>query len=252
MCLLVDIGNSRVKWRHFSGSVSKTSQALENQQWKQALECNNWTVVDGNKQPIHHIIYSCVGNDELVAVIEKFATEASISTQRIQTTAVWNDLVNSYSDPSQMGVDRWLAMIAAWNRCQSACLIIDCGTAITVDAIDNDGQHLGGHIVAGLALQKSTLLTQTAKINAEQLHNNNHFEFGRNTSDAVNFGCLRLVLDYLDNSWLRFLNNNVQAKLFITGGDGEKVSELLDYKNNFHQDLVLEGIRLSSNMSAEQ
>jgi type III pantothenate kinase len=252
MHLLVDIGNSRVKWALASNAVLESSHLADHASWQQSLLKNNWLSSMVSLQPITNIYYACVGNDGLVESLETFSASANIKTTRLETQSDWGKLKNSYQDYTQMGVDRWLAMMAAWNNCQSACLVIDCGTAITVDAIAADGRHLGGHIVAGVTLQKNKLLAQTAKIKAQLTQQDQETRFASNTSDAVNFGTLQLVLDYLSNSCSRFKNIYPDAILFFSGGDGELLSELLDYRENFHQDLVLEGIMLAARDRVEQ
>jgi len=245
MQLLVDIGNSRVKWALSSNAVLSSHQSVDHQSWLQCLQNNSWISASDSQPPITTIFYCCVGNEELVQQLEDFSSRKNINTTRLETQTQWQQLKNSYIDHTQMGVDRWLAMMAAWNHCHSPCLVIDCGTAITVDAIVADGSHQGGHIIAGLTLQITKLLDQTAKINAQLTLKNLNSQFATNTTDAVNFGTLQLILDYLDNSWNRFKSSNANAELFFSGGDGELLCELLDYRNNFRQNLVLEGIMLA-------
>ena len=251
MQLLVDIGNSRVKWALSTNAVLSNHQSVDHQCWIQSLQDNSWVSSSDPQQVITTINYSCVGNEELVQQLEDFSNRKNISLTRLETGTQWQQLKNSYIDHTQMGVDRWLAMMAAWDHCHTSCLVIDCGTAITVDAIATDGSHLGGHIIAGLTLQITKLLDQTAKINAQLTHKNLNAQFASNTTDAVNFGTLQLILDYLDNSWNRFKSSNPNSELFISGGDGELLSELLDYRNHFRQNLVLEGIMLAVNQRTE-
>jgi len=252
MHLFVDIGNSRVKWALSSNSELFNSHSADHLLWKQSLQNNTWISKLDCEYPITNIYYACVGNEELVQLLEEFSVKQKITTTRLETQKTWQQLNNSYRNHTQMGVDRWLAMMAAWNTSHRSCLVIDCGTAITVDAIAADGSHQGGHIIAGLSLQKDKLLAKTAKISAKLSQQNQNSEFASNTSDAVNFGTLQLVLDYLNNSWNRFKTNNIDAELFITGGDGELLSQLLNYRDNFSRDLVLEGIMLAASNRVKQ
>ena len=66
---------------------------------------------------------------------------------------------NGYREPSSLGVDRWMVVLAAYHRCSGTALVIDLGTAITLDYIRSDGQHLGGYIVPGTHLSQRALLT---------------------------------------------------------------------------------------------
>ncbi len=251
MQLLIDIGNSRVKWTLFGGEGIRQSQSLENSKWQSQVRNNRWLAELKDNHPIASIVFACVGNKQLVSELTHLAENEAIKITQVETAGQWQELKNAYTNYAQMGVDRWLAMMAAWENCHCASMVIDCGTAITIDAIAKNGSHLGGHIVAGLSLQKSKLLEKTTKVNAELSQQNTLMELASNTSDAVNFGTLQLVVDYLNNSWDRFQKQFPNAELFITGGDGELVSKLLDYRDNFHRDLVLEGIMLTINTSKE-
>src|SRR3546814_17254315 len=75
-----------------------------------------------------------------------------------RSSAGWHGLRNAYREPERLGVDRWLAMIAAWHTHRGAACIANAGTALTVDVIDAQGQHLGGIIAAGRAEQQSAIL----------------------------------------------------------------------------------------------
>ena len=73
-------------------------------------------------------------------------------------------VTNGYTQPRRMGVDRWVAMVGAWAEVQASCLVVDVGTAMTIDAIDDGGRHLGGQIIAGVATMADALATSTSDI----------------------------------------------------------------------------------------
>ena len=74
------------------------------------------------------------------------------------------ELRNGYEQPQQMGVDRWVAMLAAWERHHAAACIVDCGTAITLDVVSESGHHLGGVIAPGISLMHEALASRTAQL----------------------------------------------------------------------------------------
>ncbi|MDP1069535.1 type III pantothenate kinase, partial [Klebsiella pneumoniae] len=68
----------------------------------------------------------------------------------------------------RMGVDRWLAMLAAWQRVGQSCWVVDCGSAITLDLLDAEGRHQGGYILPGLRLMQQSLLGNTAEVRVDR------------------------------------------------------------------------------------
>ncbi len=253
MQLLIDIGNTRTKWASEIDGVLNNHDFLENSVWLKQLEKNSWwpEIGLGGISLISQISFACVANEKLVQVLRDYCSRAGINLQRLESASNWNQLVNGYKDHSQMGVDRWLAMVAAWDSCNTACLVIDCGTAITVDAIDSEGKHLGGHIVAGLGILKQSLISETASIFAKQKLQNRQLDLAQNTSEAVEHGSLQMILDYIESSWMRFKDVNPEGQLFICGGDGALFGELLNYTNSLNKDLVLKGIYLESKNSGK-
>src|SRR5690606_12310751 len=73
-------------------------------------------------------------------------------------------VVNGYERPEQLGADRWLAILAGFSRAKRASVIVDCGSAITLDLVSARGEHLGGYIAPGLTLMRRALLGNTEKI----------------------------------------------------------------------------------------
>src|SRR3546814_5490867 len=106
-----------------------------------------------------------------MGLTHEHALSEAVRSQLVQipnfarSSAGWHGLRNAYREPERLGVDRWLAMIAAWHTHRGAACIANAGTALTVDVIDAQGQHLGGIIAAGLAAQqrdrKSTRLNSS-------------------------------------------------------------------------------------------
>ena len=101
-------------------------------------------------------------------------------------------VMNAYDDIDQLGVDRWLTIIAAWNRYRSAVCIVDCGTALTLDVVSASGQHAGGFIVPGLTLMGDVLNRQTQQINAS-LDQKLSLELGRNTRECISNGAVMAI-----------------------------------------------------------
>lgn len=159
-------------------------------------------------------------------------------------------LHNSYTEPARLGVDRWLAMLAAWRERQAPCLIIDAGSAITVDWLDQDGRHRGGHIVPGLGLLEQALRQGTAAVRANWLTEANVGP-GASTDAAVSQGCLAMAAGYLryivESAW----PGSESARLLLCGGDGPLLEPFLPRPAAWRANLVLDGLREYARLHGE-
>ena len=158
-----------------------------------------------------------------------------------------------YDEPGQLGADRWAAMIAAYNHQESADinrLVIDCGTAITLDWLDHTGHHLSGVIIPGLTAAYFALEQKTGLRSDPPASNTNAVSaLGKKTPDtkaAVNFG-----IETMFNSFFRqqiqiterFFNG--AYLVYLTGGDAHYFNHYLPAdKLRYHADLTLQGLRL--------
>jgi len=154
----------------------------------------------------------------------------------------------AYDDLSRLGIDRWLAVVAAWNLWPGACLVVDLGTAATLDCVDAAGAHLGGYIVCGLELSVRSLLAGTENIRPDQ---SGFAEVGlapgRSTAEAVYHGALLGLVALIETSYQNLIKTCPQAKLILAGGDAALVGSHLTSSYVHSTDLVFEGMRLLEN-----
>src|SRR5699024_4768390 len=149
MLLLIDVGNTKVKWRFdVSGSKGRVHQLLHE---------NDWEVVSGAIAASVPSEYALV--DVYLASVLGRATDnlavalegaLAISVQRYLPTSREGGFVGCYSEPHKLGVDRWLAIMEAWSR-HGASIVIDCGRAIHIDSVSAGGQHFGWEIVVAFS-----------------------------------------------------------------------------------------------------
>ncbi len=137
-----------------------------------------------------------------------------------ETTAESSGVRCAYQAPNQLGIDRWLAIIAA-SRYAKTTAVLDVGSAITLDVVTGSGQHLGGHIVPGLKLLRNSLLTTDRVIVSDKQFVAQSFELGQSTIDCVDYGIHQMIEGYLVSA----INNAMQqfdVELWIfTGGGGK-------------------------------
>ncbi len=214
MILELDVGNSRIKWRVLDASCNSEVDSGA------ANDLTELTNKIGNGPVITEIRASIVRNshirDQLVAWAGK-TVRVPISIAKVSRSCV--GVTNNYEDISRLGIDRWLAMLAAYHRAQTACAIIDCGTALTIDVLDASGQHAGGYIVPGLSLMRDSLELNTG-IKLDSTTGNLSTEYGHSTTSAVHNGTFFALL--------ALIRSCVQAadgpskrleKVYLTGGD---------------------------------
>lgn len=224
--LLIDIGNTNIKW-----GVSDQSGFRFLGVEKRSEDCLRKII-----QPAYeNIRVSNVADPELESLFAGYSRVKFAHTEKICTSG----LINGYRSPEQLGVDRWLAMKAAWHESATACIVIGCGTAITIDQVDATGQHLGGLIFPGLHMMRNALSRET---NALPSVTGNDISSGRllanNTVDAIAQGTVLGIKALLE------MQMNTEQGVFLTGGDAGLVARLLNQAVNVDAHLVLKGLAI--------
>ena len=163
-----------------------------------------------------------------------------------RTRAETAGLRNSYADPSRMGVDRWVAMVGAWAEVEAACLVIDIGTALTLDAIDDSGKHLGGQIIPGTAIMMNALAGATSDIpNVRALPVGKEASmqmFGRSTAAAVREGVQNAIAGAVDRAFQTLQSGGIEPTAVLTGGDASRILDALATTPLHRPNLVLQGL----------
>ena len=157
------------------------------------------------------------------------------------TAATGFGVSNAYAIPAQMGVDRWVAMIGARATLGHSCCIVDCGTAVTVDALTAAGQHLGGVIFPGMRLMREALYRDTRQIPAEDQGQST--VFGQSTRDCVGGGTNHAVAAAIDG-----IAERMEEKLpgetqrLLTGGDADLLLPYLRGRYRLEPELIFHGL----------
>ncbi|MFT5451559.1 MAG: type III pantothenate kinase [Enterobacterales bacterium] len=238
MILLIDQGNSALKWCCYDKNSFTASTAGVLNELVAFAKLNDKAITD--------IFISCVKNQEQVALITHSLEQNNISQPiRIaSTSANFGPLINAYNQFEQLGVDRWLGMIAIWKKHQSGFILVDAGSALTLDIIDNSGKHLGGHIIPGLSMQTKLLIRDTDGIAVASNHKAQAYIPGHSTTEAVLNGCLTNLCSYIDNMYQRYGDAD-SLPLFLTGGDAIHLTTGLTTNHQLEKELVLEGLYYS-------
>lgn len=237
MNLLVDIGNTRLKWGRRSGDRIEAGNSIRHGggEIKPQL-MRAW--LDISPAP-RRLAVSCVSSDTVLASVKSVAFELWPSVEWIKVKSELSSfgVINGYRYPEKLGVDRWLCLLAARRLWRESVCIVDCGTAITVDVMAANGRHLGGLISPGLTMMKQSLSKDTAdlpfndRVFPDGLADTTEGGIYSGTLYAA-IGLIKTVID----------KQNGTLKLILTGGDAEVVAGHLDYDAIIAPDLVLQGL----------
>ena len=203
MYLLLDIGNTREKAALVKqGKVTALPQ----------LAVDNLA-----KLPIKAVYFASVASQEKVALLKQLLGLDHLPWRQVHSDAQAYGVRSSYQQSQTLGVDRWLAMLGAQLLFPAKnVLIVDAGTAVTVDWLDNKGLHGGGWIIPGLKMQQQAVVKNTAKVfNSEMF--NGRLEPGTDTVTGLQNGCLAAVLGAIRLAW----QQSRCSKLLLTGGDAK-------------------------------
>jgi len=242
--LLVDIGNSRVKWATLEQGRLGEQRGAEHVGWA----VDDWRRVLFVQPGISRVIAATVaGGPSAEALRAAARLEVGAEAIFVATTREAAGVRNAYADPQLLGVDRWLAVLAAHRAVPGPCCIADIGTAATVDAVTGDGQHLGGFIVPGPALMMQSLWRGTSELAVKTATSgaSGSSLFADNTRDAIARGCCVAIAALVDRSVAELANRvSVQPVLLLTGGAASQVLPYVTTSAKVVPELVLQGLAI--------
>jgi type III pantothenate kinase len=246
--LLIDLGNSCLKWaiKTSDGISSSHSLYYQNQNFQVLLE-KAWKDVYPSK-----VVLASVAEEALNLVIAEYAQKKwGLPLTVLNTQLETLGLQNHYATPLLLGVDRWAFAIAAWEQYHVPLCLVSCGTAITTDIINGDGQLLGGTISPGLGFMCQALSARAAKLKTVDQQ---FFEEGelyqpqleaKDTFSAMQNGALLMSIAFLDQTVQRLQSQYGSAMQFIIrGGDAAFLLPHLAYPFESQPELVIQGIDL--------
>ena len=236
--LLIDQGNTRLKWvLARCGEIDKESAGHGD------LEVFMQTCQrDALFHPDSVLISSVAGREEARALAGFCESRWGQKTQLLESTEQRGGVRNAYREPTMLGVDRWLAIVGAVTRHGSPVVIWDLGTATTLDAVDDTGQHLGGIIYPGPATMLGSLGRGT-KLRVPKDLEDADVTPGRSTSGCISNGVFAAQVGAL-NQFLRNASEEMGGApiLVVTGGAASQVLPLLDFDSIHDPWLVFRGM----------
>lgn len=237
--ILIDCGNSHLKAQHWSNDrlqASYQSRYCVNWndrflQWLQRLsasDCYLSSVLDRQRQSLL--------DQSLTQYFDSPVTRFNAEASRLGVT-------NGYQQPQNLGVDRWLALIGAGASVDGDCMVIDAGTAITLDLLTQGGLHLGGAILPGLNTTRKRFKQIFSHIDFSDPGIEQTAEPGSSTEQAIHIDYAQDTIQYLArlvDEWRRCFEN--ETELLITGGDAGQIQRIMGLGNRILPDLVFRGM----------
>lgn len=237
--LYLDIGNTALKLAVAEDGLLQHSHSFRHGEFRVDELLDQQMQSDA----IDRLVYASVYETALSEGIHDWCRTRGVAVSEIKTSADMLGLKNGYNQPAQLGVDRWLAMLAAWVRKARPFVLVSAGTAVTLDVVDQSGQHLGGLIMPGLELMRQSLFKHTVAI--AECAADRAFEhiLQKNTAAAVSSGTVLAIAGMIETTMHRLNSDNFD--LLLTGGAAGQLSAALDEPCTVVADLVLGGLQIA-------
>ncbi|MBR9908578.1 MAG: type III pantothenate kinase [Gammaproteobacteria bacterium] len=235
--LLIDAGNTRVKAAlmdsegHLEPWFNADYDELAQHVISEPLDGVWIAAVSGQQQ-----------NEKLSAWL---SSQKQSNVVRIHSEASAFGITNAYEQPAHLGVDRWLAMLGAYDEQPKATVIIDAGTAITVDWIDENGRHLGGWIAPGVELMKNSVTQRAPNVFSDQTSQwGKAQQLGLSTPECLLNGCVNtfvglvrqaIAVSETELDWFDY-------RILLSGGSIPLLPVDIKRRGEIRTELVLQGL----------
>jgi len=238
--LVIDVGNSRLKWG-LRGTRGWLVQGTTPNSEIGALSVRDWHNLP---RPVRALGVNVAGEAPRVRV-EGQLTRWRLTPEWLVASEYACGVTNRYARPAQLGADRWASLVAAWRRSTAtdlfppACVVVNAGTAVTIDALDVDGVFHGGLILPGMRLMLQALAENTAGLKVAP---GEFRAFPDNTADALYSGAMRAVCGAIELMREQIDTNPAHVRCYLAGGAAPEIAQHLNPPFEIVEDLVLEGV----------
>lgn len=241
MKLLIDAGNTRIKW----AVVNEGGGWLRNG----VLPVGQASELPGliaDAHGLQQIWASNVAGENVAHHIRSIGAGKPIQQYFVIARKMQCGVRNGYSNAAQLGSDRWAALIAAWHLVQGECLVVNCGTAITIDALSAQGEFLGGLILPGIELMQRSMAGATDQLKSadDALRQGKYERFPQNTADALFSGAIQAGCGAIQRQHALFGDDD--APVVLSGGSTDALKEKIKLPLRVVDNLVLQGLLLIS------
>ena len=242
MILAIDAGNSRVKWGWLE------EDGAGGHRWSSIATV---PLIEFAATSDHVNPFSVTHEDPQSIVISNVAGEGAHQllvnwTSIFDAEPLWLrgesercGVKSRYERPEQLGPDRWAALVAARGLHGGACLVVNAGTATTVDMLSGDGTFLGGAILPGVELMRFVLHEHTGRLPIQE---GKFKDAPRNTVDAIETGCRHAQAGAIERMYRAFREIDDNPLCIIGGGAGRALSDQITVPRRYVENLVLDGL----------
>lgn len=240
MILVVDMGNTRIKWRVIDDLNHVAQGFITSDEHLSVLG----DALAEYRNIITQVLVASVLSQGMEERFLSWCTDfLKIDAHFVRAQAHECGVYSGYDDPKLLGIDRWLALVAGFNRAGKACVVVSCGTAVTVDMIASTGIHIGGYIAPGINLMLGALNRGTHLVRANFDASLLRLSPGRNTQTATHGAVAAMLVGLVNNAFAQLcqFEESNDVVLLVSGGDGKTIASLLA-DARFIPDLVLEGL----------
>lgn len=242
MRLLIDAGNTLIKW----ALVSEADEWLRRGVVPVA-QASELPGVLGDVRDVRQMWVSNVAGEEVAHQVRKIVGQP-VELRFVLAQQSQCGVRNGYSIAGQLGSDRWAALIAAWHLVKGKCLVVNCGTAMTIDALTGQGEFTGGLILPGVELMQRSLRNEADQLkpgHAEPAQGK-YAQFPQNTADALFSGAIQAGCGAIQRQHLLLGEN---TPVVLSGGAAGLLIEHLSLPLRLVDNLVLQGLLLISQES---
>lgn len=241
--LLLDIGNTRLKWGVYKdGRISKSGSVTH-----EALRETGFAALT-TKLPrsFDRVIASNVAGASFATRLSgAIGLHCNNEIRFVHSQKQVCGVTSAYAQPRRLGVDRWVGMIAAYAEKKAAAVVVDAGTAVTIDVLDKTGKHLGGQILPGIRLMTESLHDETADLpwaGKSRTVPTGIDMFAASTGSAIANGALNALSGAVERSVRILRSAGLRPRIVLTGGDASSILKLLDGNVLHRPNLVLQGL----------
>jgi len=253
--LLLDAGNTRLKW-----ALCERGKFLQcgafNYEWS-ALHAQfdeQWAAL-ANGDAVEKLVLCNVVGDPLASPLRQWLKGSILYEQAFQETGALTietvaaqsqafGVQCAYEQPSQLGADRWAALVAARHHITGVSCVIDCGTALTIDVLSAEGVHVGGMIAPGMRMMRQSLRTNTAQIDVAGTADHSIFCV-QDTAGAVQAGIMAATAGAVQQILQQCREHELQTPVcVITGGDAQALLPALPEGSLHDAEWVLKGLAI--------
>lgn len=256
MLLAIDAGNTKTKWATFNmyGEIADSGACINAAFSQSSLPL----------ETISSVIISNVAGEAHASIIQASLVKEHLPITWLKSSAECCNVLNHYTQPESLGTDRWASLIGGWVMQHRPCVVVNAGTAVTIDALithpDNKNQahFLGGMILPGLGLMQSSLNNATAQLDCDvSITDMNGNTLNINTLEAIKNGALHAICGAIENMLVTIAKKyHIEPLVIMSGGDAQViVKQLCNIVTNhvlFIDNLVLKGLYCISRAQHQQ